>query len=894
MKCKKSLISLFLILVCVFSTLGITTATVFADRVEKFENVKVSEIEQQVQKIYYGETVTPQNVGDFTNRKVKYKAMGLDTPFIELSILPSQKGTENEYSPDFERVYLKILDPADSNVKMEISIFEHYISTNSTELSEKNIAINVAGGSEQSLGAEWRGSQIANKDKLGTGWGGHIAQSFDGYVHASGYIDEDGNPITLGSDRAIRLYYDAQTNALYTDVGRGFSWDGVSQDVPANSMITMPNGKYRWCIRDFDKEYNNISWGGFIDGRELDFSVVFDKVKDDKTPKILISKLMGEDLIDSPIIVDTPFKGEKNLAYPIPKPIYYDVVNNTEEEFSGQYKIVRREVSGAVIETISNFTNYVDDATFTPLFEGVYDIIYKTGNDEDKEKIISVGVYKDLEKIQITPKSLPNSCYVYEQFDVGASWSFAFSDVSFEPTVKLKINRNGSLLVDNFEVGENYNYKFNEAGDYEFVYSCLDYLGRETIVKRNVKVQRYSISWKDGAKENLAIPFGDEVVLPSVSDVSVFDIVFNNTVSVQSCEITVAYNGGAYSPIDTVRFDQVGEYKIKYNVQYTADNLEQFEVERKIFIYNEFSEQISVNGLPEGTKLIGNTDSVVIDLKAVKNQNIVIPYNYFNCELTMAKLTAPNGNAVDITEMVAISDYTFKPDSVGVYELFVCVENTNFRSVKILNFDVRDKWAEFIEVVDLNLPIGVDLNEYKPVCKDFYGNDLSFNTELYFMGQAIETDSLILDKYGIYEVVYSYNVNGESTKTSRTVITFDNGQPVLKIHSGKTLAYKNQEIELASYDASDDSGLAPKINITVSHNGQAVDVYNNRFTAIDTGEYVVTYTATDAMGNTITSQYVITVKSYVGIIVPICVAVVALASAIAFVLIIRKKTKRRK
>ena len=880
MKTKSKIIAFIAALACCFSTVGLSSISALADKVENtVEN-----------KTYCGETVTPDTINAFTKRDVTLKNLNLEDPFVELLILPSEKGTSEVYTPDFEKLTLKVFSPTDQNASLTISVFQHYLITGATEMSEKHIAINVAGGANQSLAAEWRGSRTENKDRLGTGWGGNIPQSFDGYTHASSYVDQDGNLIARGSDsRAIRLYYDATENALYTDVGR--------ED--EHTRITMDNGKYRWRIRDFDyqgyQDNPTNNWSGFNDGDKLKFSVEFDKVKEDKTPTILISKLMGETVLSNQIIVSTPSDGEVGIPYPIPEPVFYNADEYKEETFTfknGSYKveIYDKNASGGK-RLVKGYQTFRADSSFTPSEVGKYCITYRASNYEKVKEIdINVKAANTLEGVTLQPNIFAESCYVYQQFDIGVSCSHPSQ--SFKPTVSLKIKRNGNVFVNAFAVDEHFDYRFDQSGEYELIYTCVDYLGRATTVTHYIDVQRYSVNWKEPTKENVAIPLGCNVQVPSVADVEVFDLVFNQVAEIETCDITVSFNGGTYQPLKAQGFNSVGEYTVKYAITYQANGLERFEVERKIFIYNEFFNAITVNGLPTGTKLASETEnSVEIELKALKDKEIVIPYNYFNQVLNSVTVTAPDGSVQEIMDKILIGDYTFTPNCVGVYEVFALIEDGTYRAVKVLYIDVREKWVEFSNVNDLRLPIGSDMKAHQPICVDYYGNSVEFITEVYFMGEKLE--GTLLNNYGTYEIVYLYNQNGENVRTSCEVTTFDNGNPTIKINKGKTTAYKNQMVEIAGYTALDDSGLPPQVLISVTHNGESVSIVNNTFKVTEKGDYVVTYTVIDIHGNTIVAKYTVTAKGFIGgcngSIAFTSSATLALLGAI--VLIIKKRNK---
>ena len=162
------------------------------------------------------------------------------------------------------------------------------------------------------------------------------------------------------------------------------------------------------------------------------------------------------------------------------------------------------------------------------------------------------------------------------------------------------------------------------------------------------------------------------------------------------------------------------------------------------------------------------------------------------------------------------------------------------------------------------------------------------------MGEKVEIGSGKLEKLGIYEVVYTYENDGEVAQGNRIITTFDATAPILKLQQAKISARLNQTVRLAKYETSDDSTLRPKIIVTVTHDGEAVNIFNNAFQATKKGIYVVTYYAVDAQGNSVTAQYEVNVKGYSDVIVSSTLGAVILAAGIVSAVIVLKKNKNKK
>lgn len=883
MKNKKKLIVALVLFVCSFTCLGWTVQIALADKIF---------IESE-KKVYYGEELNAENISLYEQCDITLSECSWKTPLIEFVINPSHTGTAESYTPDFEKLDIRLFDPTNPEKNLAISLVPHYTLNNNVigAVDEYFISILAAGGT-QSLGAEWVGAQEKNDGVLATKWSGYIVQTFDGFTRYGNYIDENGNYISAGENRAIRIFYDVAENALYTDVGE--AGENRQCSFEDNGVI-----KYRWRIRDFDKSDYKDMWGGtvstvwqgFGQDEKLKLGINFDNIVEGKEPSILVSKIAGKALMESPIVVETPSKGQTNLAYPIPEPIYYDEKTYSENTFvsvGGEYEITKKTDSGYIL--IQEYRTFGKGDSFTPDSAGDYVITYRALN---QTSAITIRVEDDLAKTRILPNILPTSCYINDTLNLGAACESP--SMTNKPQVSLEIFKDGNF-IDKWKVEESLPVTFEEDGQYALIYSSTDYLGRLTREERTLDVRRYYVSWTSGISERIAFPVGSSVVAPSVADVLIFDILFNKNVDLLECIVSVSYNGGEYKSVESEDFLKQGEYIVKYQIKYDAYGEESLEIYRRIFIYNEALDEIEVKGLPLGTKLAEQIfDPVVISLKAVKDKRIVIPYNYFGRQMTSVMLVEPEGKSTDITQALTTGDFMFEPHENGIYEITATDENDFYHVVKLLKIDVREKWVSFYEMNELKLPLGANVFDFLPVCKDFYGNLVSeYKTELFYMGEKVEIGSGKLEKLGIYEVVYTYENDGEVAQGNRIITTFDATAPILKLQQAKISARLNQTVRLAKYETSDDSTLRPKITVTVTHDGEAVNIFNNAFQATKKGIYVVTYYAVDAQGNSVTAQYEVNVKGYSDVIVSSTLGAVILAAGIVSAVIVLKKNKNKK
>jgi len=208
-------------------------------------------------------------------------------PLAELLINPSTPGTiyekdgkyitEESYQPDFEKITLNF-----SSASTSLNV----VIDNRGRTGDCFMTIKAGGQGQQILGEK--------SDALVTGLdidqipldtlSGELPLAFDGFARSNFHQTQYGSTLTtpqMGLHNAVRIFYDAQENALYTDYGR-----------PDGPKIDIGNNLFRWRIRDFDTSYVNggdtSTWQGFgneevnlsikvegvVSGRQADYTVL--------------------------------------------------------------------------------------------------------------------------------------------------------------------------------------------------------------------------------------------------------------------------------------------------------------------------------------------------------------------------------------------------------------------------------------------------------------------------------------------------------------------------------------------------------------------------------------------------------------------------------------------
>jgi len=831
--------------------------------------------------LYAGEVVTLENVAQFV-REVDLSG-GINTPLIEFIITPSVRGSgsfvqvgsdKSLYTPDFEQLILTFKEK-DTSKELKVQLTPRYND------NDYSIAVTAAGNNQVLAG-----EQLNNSSLLTTSFSCPLPYSFDAYSRSSQanrYMYSDGSYAKDGDNGAIRLYYDKTENALYTDTG----YSGSTSRIGAA-------GNYRWRVRDFDFDgyidpTNTLKadtlWEGFGEGK-IEIRLQFDKVIPGKSPSIVVTAVGGLPAAN-PLVVEAPSMGLVDISYRIPKPIYYDYSSKIAYDFiekGGKYSIKAPDGT-----TFLNETEFETDSRFTPSTVGDYKIIYKV---DDITKELIIEVIEENEGTVIIPSSKGGEEYLNETVNVGAK---VYNNMQKEkPAVSLTIKRNGTVIVPAFSIGENYNYTFTDDGIYEFIYTSTDYLEQVTEKTVTYNIKRFYTIWAEGISYQMLYGSAAEVQLPAPSDIIIYDVKTKAYINHMNCEILVSYNGGEYKALLQSSFVQYGDYAIKYIIRHYLDEIIQFESVRYISVYNNLGiEAITIDNVPINTKLLNSdlSDSIV-KLKAVKGVKIIFPYGFFKSDSDILIELFEGNSKTNVTTDFMSGEYEFTPSQTGIYIFIASLTQGEYKTVKAISIDVRPKWYVAEDKEDITVPIGYIATGIMPRIYDWYGNLIEGGkAEIYYNETKIGGEGTLLDKMGIYTVIYSFSNEGETVTGLYRINSVDSTSPMVTLENMIEKARVNQFVKLADYTVTDDSGLNVEVLLTVTYNGKKINLFNGGFKPKEAGEYVVTLTARDAFGKTSVRQYTISVLP--SLVLPLIIlggaGVLTIGGAVSFILIKRRK-----
>lgn len=819
------------------------------------------------ERTYYGEELTESTVGLFRT-ELDLSVSDLLTPFLEFVIVPETRGsgtsvteTPQQYTPDFERLTFTFTEIERPENTMTIVLYPRKQDGNYAT------AVNAAG-----TGQTARGEAMVSADPitLEQNTGGTIPYSFDGWARENQrYMDAAGEWVPIGAHGSIRLYYDSAENALYTDMGFR----------SATGSRTGEAGAYRWRVRDFDKtdyaDNTEPAWAGFTGPVEM--TVAFDEIADGRSPCVVILSA-GQTTFYEPLYASAVTDGVAGTAYPVPAPVSYDGVSYTTGAFAGTYAVTAPDGSEAVGETA-----YAPDSVFTPQTEGTYTITYTTGKDS---VVLPVTVHPaGTEGTVLTPVSAGRIVYPGDTVDAGVTVTNALQ--TEQPSATLTVERDGTPIRTG-DIGTSETFAFDLAGEYVFRYASTDLLGRTVTCTEIYSVRRY-YAIRSAPSDGTLYALGETVPV-SAADFTLYDVVTDLVCTPRTCDITVSFAGGEYLPLASVDFAAEGEYRIRYEMTYYADDLYTAEAERKVYVYKEALAPIGTAGLPVNTRLI--EDGAVLRVKTVVGASVRFPYGYFSGAETV--VLSYGATETNVTAAFGAGEYTFVPEAEGIYTFTAQASDGVYRVSKAVSIDVRHKWYEAADVSGRTAELGAVVGDLMPEIIDFFGNRASGGTtQVSYNGTSVGSDSFTASHAGLYTVTYVYTADGETISGSYMIRVDDTAAPSVTLTNVDDGARTGQFVRIADVTAEDNSGRGSTIAVSVTYDGEPVQLYNGGFTAHGKGEYTVIVTVTDTFGNSATESYTVTVHGWGGVIaLSVTGGVLVLGGGILAVLLIIRHKKR--
>ena len=417
--------------------------------------------------------------------------------------------------------------------------------------------------------------------------------------------------------------------------------------------------------------------------------------------------------------------------------------------------------------------------------------------------------------------------------------------------------------------------------------------------------------------------YGDDEYKPLISknDVKVYsgtELVDNNSVVVSAkkpSETTFTVLTADFND-----FNAYGEYFFKYYVE-TSSAVDSNVIERKITVIDAVAPTFSVYDDAEivgAIKKSNGTDKLKY-FKALKGKELKIATVYASdasgvvADLTNAITISATFNgetAVDVETAYSTDKYDFKftPNASGVYSIEYTVTD-GFNTTKLNYFiDVRDSWIEITNdlVIDSVVNSGTSISVSEINVVDFYGNKKACNAKatLYYGEEELANGSTNfsydLKKSGDYKLVLTAENAGENADSKVYEFTVvDKSAPTFNV-SGTIVeeVLLGEEIVLPTVAVVDNNDVVIGYVLEITVDGKTVNYFENKFTPIKEGEYVVKYYATDIAGNY--GEYTFTIKvvtdnAFNGLnIALIIIAGVALVGAILVWIFVKKKKSTAK
>jgi len=898
---KKYIVIFILTIALLFGIFSLRTVKAQSDCLEVFGNAEIGKdnllkpiisggVENALTDFAYNGIAVSggENGGVIYNQDINISDNTIDDTLIELLITPQSigSGTSNDlstnpnlYTPDFERLTITLTQKDNPDNMLTIEFHSRNDGNN------KTIMITAAGTGQLLAGEMSKINAAKNIDcrYLTYDYSGRTPYSFDGCSREV-MRDENDAAIPLGSNGSIKLFYDKNTNTLYTNYGVKSTNEG--------STMVSSNGKYKWRIRKFGQEYEfgypnetvgqDLTWNGFTSD-EIEMKIQFNDVKPQKRANILLLNVDGEDLSKKIIAKDIEYYGISGYEYSIPAPIIYDQVGRkVMQDLPSGINVSINKGQTVVMEE----TPYFQGLKFTPDSNGEYTINYSYLG-ENSSAVLSV--FTDQEKpLNIIPTlaKLPDYIIYNNEINLGAVAESQIYLNGEKPTMSLKISKGGTTITENNALEAEYNYSFIQSGEYLLTYSALDIVGRQKTYTLTVKVHRNIMSFKDDIPDNYLWFYGEQKPPISKEDVEVYDLE-SGLISSDNISIYISVTDDDYTPYtDNYTFNELGVYYIKYVCTYNIEAEEIIsEIKRTITLFDTTSPIVNVSGIPQNTAIdTSKTDTDSLKhLKAKKGAEITLSELVISAYDLVAETNIDLSanvkimfidnlnNITEITESVNDNSYSHIFNNIGLYSYrFEVTDESDFKSSFVYRIDVREYW---LEVDTQNIPEEIEsgnpININSLKVKDFDGNivsDANLEIKVYYNGEEEDvSEDFIPEKAGEYNIVISAQKNNEQLLINRAVTVIDTTPPVIVLKEDIPSTFSvNREIVLPEAEVTDNNDLFLNYTITVKIDEESVNVLFNKFTAEKAGEYLVTYTATDSNGNIATKQYTIEIKAGCG------------------------------
>lgn len=603
--------------------------------------------------------------------------------------------------------------------------------------------------------------------------------------------------------------------------------------------------------------------------------------------------------------------------------------------------------------------------SFVPTVEGEYVISYTANSGGTTYGYnLKMTVVETIGDILIENVSKPtdfNNVYGSNYLVYAEANSPIYTDSTTPPlTIGLyKVNGASETFVKSLAVNELLNLKSLNLGfgNYIVRYYAKDVMGRELTVNVNlnqVESNRIMVSMLNGVNgstENYYL--GAEDVVISKNDVTVYDGLLgrdfiNPIINIYKGEELTPYvvsgneiNFNTY--FNTVANGEWGTYRIEYvyNVDFNGDTT----IDKVLTLSKSLRVLDSV-----APKIYATTESYIYGAKLDVDKSTTDGVYYFTAkkgtELKFGSLVASDsvGEKYSLTDRISLK--IINPDkteveiksksSAGAGEDFFNAQNFKYLVTSngqyVFRFDVYDEMdgvanneTSLVYIVDVeNDFYKMEIANDYDISNNFDSFKLSEVKVIDYVGNVVNADVTVTATASDGEVVWT-GVPGDVKKfdiadtylikvTAKvggsvvaekeySVMIVDATKPQIVIE-GDVVAkgVVGKEVVLSNVTATDENGYAT-ITVSVKFGEQTINVYQNAFTPIESGTYVITYTALDLAGNENVYTYnLVIIDDYEGLLakffnsyglfVAIPLVLVAVALIVLLKIVKGKKTKK--
>lgn len=784
---------------------------------------------------------------------IEVSEMTAENKLFEFIFLPEQIG-----SFDFWQLTLIFTDAENENNKMTVSLRHNNASPG------KLTSVSAAGSDQKLLGKR------SIRDTYGEGeFATPLAVGFEG----EGYKGLKNS--------SVALYYDNEQGRLYASPEYNQKSNTVSE---AKQLVR----DFRETDLHIDKIYagdypdqadaDNLklkqsSWAGFTSGK-VNLEIRFSEITENHTAGILVTAVGGRTLTKHVYCNPAESDGVVGYSYPLPAPQCYDKPETGLIDFYDNGGKV--EVEGPDGRKI-----FISDNVFVPKTPGKYTAYYTKnfyGTDYVDSFTFQVFDTETAPQIDIVVRdeTFDSGVEVYagSALNVAVTAKTAlYCDSSKDCDVVLEVKKDG-VLQKTFtaeEIGKEFCYfTFENAGDYEFIYTATDYVGRTQTEVYTISVVRTAI---ESAGNEWMFELGEQMPQFSENDIKIYDISseakveLNSGNAVISVKITVKFGEEEFVDYTTsFNFGKCGEYYIKYAVTYSLLNNGETgsgELIRKIEVRDtvapEFEDTVPISGnLKEDTSY--NSTKSAVYLKAKSGTQITIgKLSAFDrrgdsrldlSENVKTFLISPNGEKKEIV-IEGASPLTLER---GIWYIWYEINDDRNLTKKIFSIDVRDEWYAFSEpTISENYEVNTEINLPVLEITDFNGSIAKIPVEIkifYGLNEIEVQNGKFTPKYiGNYKIFYSASANGEQISSEVEIDVKDTQKPIISTDAIKTEGYTGEYFYFTLPVATDNYDTYLSVAVSLIDGTTVTELSDLFFIPEKAGEYKLRFTCEDSSGN---------------------------------------------